>query len=68
MNSTEPRLQYHPVTDLPAFFIHPCNTHEAMVSVHDGQSLSAEEYLIVWLGLIGSSVGLHVPSKLLSDR
>ncbi|RMZ80735.1 hypothetical protein DV738_g2607, partial [Chaetothyriales sp. CBS 135597] len=57
---------YHPVTDMPAFFIHPCNTHSAMRAVDDGERLSQEDYLLIWLGLTGSSIGLHVPSHLLT--
>ncbi|RMD44274.1 hypothetical protein DV735_g774, partial [Chaetothyriales sp. CBS 134920] len=57
---------YHPVTDMPAFFIHPCNTHGAMRAVNDGETLSQEDYLLIWLGLTGSSIGLHVPSHLLT--
>jgi len=32
--------------------------------------VSAEQYLLLWLGLVGAAVDLHVPSKLLlgNDR
>ena len=62
-------MQYHPVSDLPSFFVHPCNTHEAILAIHDA-SVSPVAYLLLWIGLIGAPVGLHVPSKLvaLMDR
>ena len=59
-------VQHHPVSDLPSFFLHPCNTQEALLTLTPERSLTPESYLILWLGLMGSSVGLHVPSKLLS--
>ncbi|KEF52017.1 uncharacterized protein A1O9_12007, partial [Exophiala aquamarina CBS 119918] len=58
-------MTHHPVSDLPAFFIHPCNTPEALSVLADGAALIPEDYLILWLGLIGSAVGLHIPSQFL---
>ena len=49
------------MTDLPTYFIHPCNTHEALNAVSEGKELAPEEYL-------GSSVSLHIPSKLVSKK
>ncbi len=49
--------QNHPVTDVPAFFIHPCTTKEAMEQF----KCSLKDYLGVWLGLVGGSVGLWLP-------
>lgn len=59
-------FQYHPVADQPAYFVHPCNTPEALLALKPDKSLTPEEYMLLWLGLIGSSVGLHVPSKLIT--
>ncbi|CZS91283.1 uncharacterized protein RAG0_01984 [Rhynchosporium agropyri] len=50
----------HPITDVPAFFIHPCQTREAMESL----DCSKKEYLMVWLGLVGGCVGLWVPPEM----
>ncbi|RFU36118.1 hypothetical protein B7463_g244, partial [Scytalidium lignicola] len=50
----------HPVTDLPAFFIHPCQTKEAMESF----DCSLSEYLMVWLGIVGACIGLWVPLEM----
>jgi len=61
------QLQLHPTTDHPAFFVHPCNTPDALRSLTSGDHLTPEQYLSIWLGLIGPSVGLHIPSKLLSE-
>ncbi|KAK5286857.1 hypothetical protein LTR43_009736 [Exophiala xenobiotica] len=59
-------MAYHPISDQPAYFIHPCNTPEALsvLKPNDCKSFTPEDYLVLWLGLIGSSVGLHIPSKL----
>jgi hypothetical protein len=37
-----------------------------MRAVHDGKGLSPEQYLFLWFGIIGSAVGLHIPSALLT--
>ncbi|EXJ75827.1 uncharacterized protein A1O5_00334, partial [Cladophialophora psammophila CBS 110553] len=58
-------MAHHPVSDRPTFFLHPCKTQEALSVLKPGP-LTPEEYLMLWLGLIGSAVGLHVPSKLMS--
>jgi len=50
-------LQNHPLTDLPAFFIHPCGTKEAMEQFN----CLLKDYLGVWLGLVGGYVGLWLP-------
>lgn len=49
--------QNHPVTDLPAFFIHPCGTKEAMEQFN----CLLKDYLGVWLGLVGGYIGLWLP-------
>ncbi|KAL8791291.1 MAG: hypothetical protein Q9195_005980 [Heterodermia aff. obscurata] len=56
--------QNHPITDFPSFFIHPCNTAEAMRELLGGRDVKALEYLLIWLGLVGSCVGLFVPKEL----
>ncbi|KAL2065032.1 hypothetical protein VTL71DRAFT_4172 [Oculimacula yallundae] len=50
----------HPITDVPAFFIHPCQTKEAM----ENFDCSMKDYLMVWLGLVGGCVGLWVPPEM----
>ncbi|KAL2402841.1 hypothetical protein ABEF93_005185 [Exophiala dermatitidis] len=57
-------MAHHPVWDRPAFFIHPCNTHEALSVLRSDTPLTPETYLVLWIGLVGSAVGLHVPSRL----
>lgn len=56
----------HPITGQPAYFMHPCRTQEAMgaVTADRSGSLRPEEYLLMWLGLVGPSVGLNVPLEL----
>ncbi|KAK4889996.1 hypothetical protein LTR27_011215 [Elasticomyces elasticus] len=61
-------LTDHPVTGLPAYFIHPCHTAEGMAAVTTGEGcgerMGATGYLMRWLGLVGPSVGLSVPVRL----
>ncbi|TGO08998.1 hypothetical protein BTUL_0183g00140 [Botrytis tulipae] len=53
----------HPITDVPAFFIHPCQTKEAM----ENFDCPADNYLMVWLGLIGGCVGLWMPHEMAQE-
>ncbi|KAK3897371.1 ubiquitin-like-conjugating enzyme ATG10 [Staphylotrichum tortipilum] len=53
-------VDHHPVTGLPTFFIHPCLLGEAMSRF----DCSKENYLMVWLGLVGGCVGLWVPAEM----
>ncbi|RDA96045.1 hypothetical protein CP533_5816 [Ophiocordyceps camponoti-saundersi (nom. inval.)] len=51
---------HHPITGLPAFFIHPCLLGDAI----SGFQCSLDNYLIIWLGLVGGCVGLWVPREM----
>ncbi|ROW11205.1 hypothetical protein VMCG_01447 [Cytospora schulzeri] len=51
---------HHPVTGVPSFFVHPCLLGDAMSSF----DCSKENYLMVWLGLVGGCVGLWVPKEM----
>ncbi|ROW01646.1 hypothetical protein VSDG_02276 [Cytospora chrysosperma] len=51
---------HHPVTGIPSFFVHPCLLGDAMSNFDS----SKENYLMVWLGLVGGSVGLWVPKEM----
>lgn len=59
----------HPVTGGPAYFVHPCRTQEALAPLLDNAKSSssdanagkAVDYLMLWFGVIGASVGLSVP-------
>lgn len=57
-------VQYHPDSGAPAFFVHPCNTADAMAHIADAQSVTPGSYLLIWLGLVGHCVNLHVPREL----
>lgn len=55
----------HPITGLPAYFVHPCLTQDAMLA----QNMECDHsppvmYLLRWIGLIGTSVGLSIPVAL----
>ncbi|GAB7335169.1 hypothetical protein MBLNU13_g07000t2 [Cladosporium sp. NU13] len=66
----------HPITGTPAYFVHPCRTQEAMSPLLENagpkaEPCSATQYLLLWFGVIGASVGLSVPisvAKLFADR
>ncbi|KAF7524298.1 hypothetical protein G7054_g11464 [Neopestalotiopsis clavispora] len=51
---------HHPITGVPAFFVHPCLLGDAMA----GFDCAKEDYLMVWLGLVGGCVGLWVPKEM----
>lgn len=51
----------HPVTGMTCWFVHPCRTGEALWSLIAGSQVEEVEYLMMWFGLIGASVGLEVP-------
>ncbi|OJD12828.1 hypothetical protein AJ78_06630 [Emergomyces pasteurianus Ep9510] len=62
-------IGHHPLSDLPVYFVHPCNTPDALREVAgSGEVITTEMYLILWLSLVGNCVGLHVPSALLIER
>lgn len=46
------------------FFVHPCNTADAIGSIVEERKIEAVEYLLVWIGLVGSCVDLCVTSEL----
>ena len=54
------QLQHHPVTGVPSFFVHPCMLGDAMAHF----DCPKEDYLMVWLGLVGGPVGLWVPQEI----
>ncbi|KAI7226683.1 hypothetical protein KC330_g8723 [Hortaea werneckii] len=54
----------HPVTGGPAYFVHPCLTQDSMRAVMAGRQVSAVEYLALWIGVVGATVGLSLPVSL----
>ena len=68
----------HPIIGVPAYFVHPCRTQEALgplllghSSREGGGSQRAVDYLLLWFGVVGASVGLSVPvelARLLAER
>ncbi|PLB46983.1 autophagy-related protein Atg10 [Aspergillus steynii IBT 23096] len=57
-------IGYHPQSETPVFFVHPCNTADAMRQIAGHQDVTPETYLVIWFGLIGNRLGLHLPSEL----
>lgn len=58
------KKQYHPQSGIPAYFLHPCNTASAMKAIVGEESIEPENYLLTWLGLIGSCINLNLSSRL----
>lgn len=54
----------HPVTDMPVFFVHPCNTATALEETASTPEPSPLQYMLQWLGIVGACVGLHLPMDL----
>ncbi|KAL1993024.1 hypothetical protein VTN49DRAFT_3781 [Thermomyces lanuginosus] len=59
---------YHPVSGIPAYFVHPCNTAKAMRDIVGDRNVGPEEYLLIWLGLVGNCVKLSIPSQLIATH
>ncbi|PQE12743.1 autophagy 3 protein [Rutstroemia sp. NJR-2017a BBW] len=53
----------HPLTDVPAFFIHPCQTKEAI----ENFNCPINDYMMLWIGLVGACVGLWMPPEMAED-
>ncbi|XTI86692.1 hypothetical protein V2W45_1341577 [Cenococcum geophilum] len=58
----------HPVTNLPVFFVHPCNTAAALEASFHGREITSEQYMQLWIGTVGWHVGLRVPIAIASDK
>jgi len=54
----------HPATNSPVFFVHPCRTAEVMEASVEKNTITAAEYLMLWIGALGKCVGLNVPLAL----
>ncbi|KAI5358861.1 putative ubiquitin-like-conjugating enzyme Atg3/Atg10 [Septoria linicola] len=53
----------HPEIGKPVYFIHPCRTQEAVRVVLGPKHVDGLNWLMVWFGVIGTTVGLNVPVK-----
>lgn len=50
------------MTGEPCFFVHPCNTADAMAELGGGdRAVDPEMYLRLWVGVVGAPVGFHLP-------
>ncbi|OCL11578.1 hypothetical protein AOQ84DRAFT_373869 [Glonium stellatum] len=58
----------HPVTNLPVFFVHPCNTATALEASFHEREITSEQYMQLWIGTVGWHVGLRVPIAIASDK
>lgn len=56
------------MTGLPSCFVHPCRTVEAMTMLGEGRKVTLDQYIHLWLGLVGGCVGLHIPISIADDR
>lgn len=53
--------QDHPNTGMPAYFVHPCRTADTVCATGTA-GVQIQDYMLVWLGIVGASVGLNVSS------
>jgi len=53
--------QEHPLTGIPYFSIHPCQTEKLMKSCLTNTHCSDSNYIICWLSMFGPLVGLSLP-------
>lgn len=53
----------HPLTSMPALFVHPCRTAAAIAELSTSLVIDLASYLPFWLGIIGVSFGLHIPHE-----
>ena len=58
------------MTGMPCFWVHPCNTAEAMESYLKGidREVSPVEYLMIWIGIVGAAVGLSLPKAIMLEK
>ena len=58
--------QNHPISDLPCFWVHPCQTAEAMCEITSDVALDSNplKYLMTWIGMVGVTVGLSLPIEM----
>ncbi|KAK3197034.1 hypothetical protein GRF29_1536g335859 [Pseudopithomyces chartarum] len=57
----------HPVENRPVFFVHPCRTAEVMEAISGGRKMLPFDYLLMWIGAMGKSVGLEVPIEMVAQ-
>ncbi|KAI0430949.1 hypothetical protein F5Y09DRAFT_211030 [Xylaria sp. FL1042] len=53
-------IDHHPITGVPTFFVHPCYLGDIISEFE----CPKDDYLMTWLGLTGSCVGLWVPKEM----
>ncbi|KAF9730684.1 hypothetical protein PMIN03_002636 [Paraphaeosphaeria minitans] len=54
----------HPILNRPVFFIHPCRTAQVIEASLGAREVSPIEYLLMWIGAMGKTVGLDVQIEL----
>ncbi|KAF2499616.1 hypothetical protein BU16DRAFT_524083 [Lophium mytilinum] len=54
----------HPATNRPVFFVHPCNTVDALRASFQESKITSDKYILLWMGLVGGCAGLQVPTAI----
>ncbi|KAH0406173.1 hypothetical protein KCU90_g24314, partial [Aureobasidium melanogenum] len=44
----------HPLTGMPAYFVHPCRTADTMCATKSSD-IHVQDYMLLWLGIVGAS-------------
>jgi ubiquitin-like-conjugating enzyme ATG10 len=57
-----------PVIGVPMYFVHPCRTADVLRDWEEDVKGDVERYLRIWLGIVGSVVGLYLPIDAMKDQ
>ncbi|KAF8477553.1 hypothetical protein BDZ91DRAFT_709458 [Kalaharituber pfeilii] len=64
----------HPIEGKPFWFIHPCATASTLEEWRGGDNVGStyeitlKNYIQIWLGIVGSCVGLHLPVEAVASQ
>lgn len=54
----------HPLTGVPFWYIHPCQTQNMLQTIVGIHGPPIDDYIKVWLSLVGPIVKYHIPHEL----
>lgn len=57
-------MDQHPMTGLPSYFLHPCNTKQRMESMITSQERHPAIQLLSWMSMMFVSMGLAIPANI----
>lgn len=53
---------------MPCFWVHPCNTQNAIREIlsNGSHAVGPLSYLMIWMGVVGAAVGLYLPKAMVT--